>query len=207
MGDAQPGLWTRSRQRVYAEITAVAMELFLTNGFEQTTIDEIVVAAGISRRSFFRYFGTKEDVVLGHFIADGAVIRDQLEQRPDGEGPWTALRGAIFALDEGADDERLLAVSRMMYQTPSLRARSIEKHLHWYDDLVPEVQRRLGGQADSALQARAIVGCIITCLDIAGEAWSVDDGVEPLRNYFDAALDAIRRPLETPAGPSAAPDA
>lgn len=191
--DAQPGLWARSRQRAYAEITAVAMELFLANGFEQTTIDEIVAAAGISRRSFFRYFGTKEDIVLGRFIADGAVLRAQLEQRPADEDVWEALRGSLFALEEAADEDRLLAISQMMYQTPSLRARSIEKHLRWYDDLAPEVQRRLGKETGSALRARAIVGCVITCLDLAGEAWSSEGATEPLRNYFDAALDAIRR--------------
>ncbi|MRG59361.1 TetR family transcriptional regulator [Agromyces sp. CFH 90414] len=187
------GLWARTRQRAYAEITAVAMELFLADGFEQTTIDEIAAAAGISRRSFFRYFGTKEDVVLGHLIAEGQALRAALERRPDGEDVWTALRAAIFSLEEAdGDEERMLAVSRMLYRTPSLRARSIEKHLRWYDDLVPEVQRRLGGGGDDLLRARAIVGCAITCLDVAGEAWTDGAASRPLAHYFDAALDAVR---------------
>lgn len=193
--NAQPRLWERSRQRAYAEITALAMDLFLANGFEQTTIDEIVTAAGISRRSFFRYFGTKEDIVLGHFIAEGAILRAALEARPDSEEIWTALRSALFSLEEAErDKERILAVSRMLYQTPSLRARSIEKHLRWYDELVPEVQRRLGRGANDPLRAKAIVGCVITCLDLAGEAWTQDGASEPLKNYFDAALDAIGHP-------------
>lgn len=191
--EAQPRLWERSRQRAYAEITAVAMDLFLANGFEQTTIDEIVAAAGISRRSFFRYFGTKEDIVLGHFMAEGSVLRAELRRRPEDEDVWTALRGALFALEDAAvDRERILAISKMMYQNPSLRARSIEKHLRWYDDLVPEVERRLGEGPGATLRAKAIVGCVITCLDLAGEAWTQDGGIEPLRSYFDAALEAIR---------------
>src|SRR5690554_5159795 len=141
----QPGLWARSRQRGIAEITAVAMELFLEHGFEQTTIDQIVAAAGISRRSFFRYFGTKEDVVLNHFVADGAVMRAALKAQPDSDDVWTALRGALFSLEEAAADKRrMLAISQMMYRTPSLRARSIEKHLRSYEELAPEVERRLG---------------------------------------------------------------
>lgn len=191
-GDARPRLWARSRERVYAEITAVAMDLFVDRGFERTTIDEIVAAAGISRRSFFRYFGTKEDVVLGHLVADGAAVRAQLEQRPDDEDVWDALRAALFALEESTGDDRLLAIARMMYQTPSLRARSIEKHLRWCEDLAPEVQRRLGNGAGSALRARAIVGCVVTCLDLAGEAWSSEGGTEPLSSYFAVALDAVR---------------
>lgn len=187
----RPGLWERSRHRAYAEITAVAMDLFLTQGFERTTIDEIVSAAGISRRSFFRYFGTKEDVVLSHLVADGAALRAELEGRPDDEDVWAALRGVVLTLEEdAADKDRALAVARMMYGTPSLRARSIEKHLRWYDELVPEVRRRLGG--GSALAATAVVGTVVTCLDLAGEAWVQDGGSEPLQLYFDAALGAVR---------------
>ncbi|WP_435736394.1 TetR/AcrR family transcriptional regulator [Cellulosimicrobium sp. PMB13] len=191
--EGNPGLWERSRQQAYAEIAAVAMDLFLVKGFEQTTIDEIVAAAGISRRSFFRYFGTKEDVALGRFVADGGVLRAELERRPEDEDVWASLRGALFALErKAADKDRLLAISRMMYGTPSLRARSIEKHLRWYDDLVPEVERRLGAGPDQALRAKAVVGCVITCLDLAGEAWTRDGAVRPLATYYDAALGAIR---------------
>ncbi|UED83265.1 TetR/AcrR family transcriptional regulator [Streptomyces profundus] len=197
--DPRSRLWARSRQGVYAEITTVAMDLFLAKGFEQTTIDEIVTSAGISRRSLFRYFGTKEDIVLGHFVAEGAVLRAELERRPEGEDVWAALRGALFSLEAAATDKgRMLAISRMMYGTPSLRARSIEKHLRWYDELAPEVERRLGGGAAETLRARAIVGCVVTCLDLAGEAWTRDGGADPLQGYFDAALDAVRRPPAAP---------
>ncbi|SDD04671.1 TetR/AcrR family transcriptional regulator [Auraticoccus monumenti] len=191
--DAPPGLWARSRQRVHAEITTVAMDLFLAKGFEQTTIEEVVAAAGISRRSFFRYFGTKEDVVLGALVGEGAVLRAALERQPEDDDVWTALRGALVAVEgEVADEERVLATATMVYGTPSLRARTIEKHLRWYEDLVPEVERRLGGGPGATLRAKAVVGCVVTCLDLAGEAWCQDGGARPLRSYFDAALDAVR---------------
>ena len=80
-------LWERSRQAAYAEITAVAMRLFLEQGFEQTTIDQIAATAGISRRSFFRYFGTKEDVVLGDLARDGERVREALAAVPLTTGP------------------------------------------------------------------------------------------------------------------------
>ncbi|GGR49459.1 hypothetical protein GCM10010197_14200 [Nocardioides luteus] len=80
----------------------------------------------------------------------------------------------------------------MVYETPSLRARSYEKHLRWYDSLVPQVERRLGDGPRAVLRAKAIVGCVITCLDIAGEAWTHDGGKASLIDYFDTALDAMR---------------
>ncbi|MFD7898577.1 TetR/AcrR family transcriptional regulator [Streptomyces sp. NPDC059568] len=187
-------LWDRSRRSVYAEIIRIAMDLFLRKGFEQTTIDEIVAAAGVSRRSFFRYFGTKEDIVLGGLADEGARVSAELAKYPDEEDLWTALRSAILAVgDADADEERTLAVARMMYGSPSLRARSIEKHLRWQADLVPEVRRRLGAPEETAeLRAAAIVACMITCLDIAGEAWTRADADQPLSVYFTQALDAVR---------------
>ncbi|MEU0298887.1 TetR/AcrR family transcriptional regulator [Streptomyces sp. NPDC006175] len=188
-------LWDRTRRSVQAEIIQVAMDLFLRKGFEQTTIDEIVAVAGVSRRSFFRYFGTKEDVVLGGLADEGARVRAELAKHPDDEDLWTALRSAILAVgDAEADEERTLAVARMMYGSPSLRARSIEKHLRWQSDLVPEVRRRLGppeGTAD--LRAAAVVASVITCLDVAGEAWTRADADRPLAVYFTEALDAVHR--------------
>lgn len=192
--EPRTGLWARSRRQAHAEITSVAMDLFLARGFAETTIDEIVTAAGISRRSFFRYFGTKEDVVLAHLVADGAVVREQLELQPDGQDVWSALRSTLFALEDPTNHDRVLAIARMMYRTPSLRARTIEKHLRWCDELAPEVQRRLGGGPDAALRARAVVGCVVTCLDVAGEAWCDDEGAQPLQSYFDTALEAVRPP-------------
>ena len=98
----------------------------------------------------------------------------------------------VSATEAGADESRMLAISRMLYQTPSLRARSYEKHLGWYDTLVPELKRRLGDDPHATLRAKTIVGCAITCLDIAGEAWMQNRGRVPLMSYFDTALETIR---------------
>jgi AcrR family transcriptional regulator len=188
-------LWTRTRQAVYAEITRTAMELFLERGFAATTIDDIATAAGISRRSFFRYFGTKEDIVLGDLAAQGELIRKELEARPATEDAWTALINALRnALALGQDDATMLKVSKMLYGTPSLRARSIEKHLHWQALLTPEIRRRLGAAPDDEhdVRADAIVACVLTCLDVAGEAWTRSDGRQSLEDLATSAITAVR---------------
>jgi AcrR family transcriptional regulator len=188
-------LWTRTRQAVYAEITQTAMELFLERGFEATTIDDIAAAAGISRRSFFRYFGTKEDIVLGDLAAQGELVREQLEARPATEDAWTALLNALRNTPRlGSDDATMLKISKMLYGTPSLRARSIEKHLQWQALLTPEIRRRLGTAPDDEddLRADAIVACILTCLDVAGEAWTRGDGRQSLEDLVVSAVMAVR---------------
>ena len=187
----EPSLWQRSRTAAYAEITAVAMGLFLEQGFEQTTIDQIAAAAGISRRSFFRYFGTKEDIVLGDLASEGERARDALESVPLSVGPWEAIRqilGTIHALD--AEPGTTLKIARMMYETPSLRARSIEKHLSWQSLLVPNIRLRIAG--DSSMAAGAIVATAIACLDVAGEAWVRSNGQDDLAELYDQAVRAVR---------------
>lgn len=191
----ETSLWQRSRQAAYAEITSIAMRLFLDHGFEQTTIDEIASTAGISRRSFFRYFGTKEDIVLGNLGSQGELVRDELEQVPPTVGPWEALREALHAVDALSIEPGVtLKIAKMMYGTPSLRSRSIEKHLHWQSLLVPDIRRRLE-IADSNMAnpvPAAIVASAIACLDVAGEIWVNGDGLGDLAALYDQAISGVR---------------
>jgi AcrR family transcriptional regulator len=191
----ESSLWQRSRRAVYEEITNVAMGLFLDQGFEQTTIDQIASSAGISRRSFFRYFGTKEDIVLGDLAGQGELVKAALEQVPPTVGPWEALREALHAVDAlTADPEVTLKIARMMYQTSSLRSRSIEKHLHWQSLLVPDIRRRLGLAEDDVTNPApaAIVATAIACVDAAGEVWVEGDGLADLAALYDQAVAAVR---------------
>ncbi len=171
------------------------MGLFLDQGFEQTTIDQISSTAGISRRSFFRYFGTKEDIVLGDLASQGELMRDALEQVPSTVGPWDALRQALSAIDAlEIEPEVTTKIATMMYRTPSLRARSIEKHLHWQSLLVPDIRRRLGLAEDDVSDPApaALVASAIACLDVAGEFWVRSGGVGDLTTLYDRAVAAVR---------------
>jgi AcrR family transcriptional regulator len=192
----QSGLWERTRQAAYAEIERTAIRLFLEQGFEATTIEQIATAAGISRRSFFRYFGTKEDILLGRLASQGPELQSALEARPMSEGPWEALRAALSALKGlGATKSEELAISKMLHETPSLRARSTEKHLGWQKLLVPNIRLRLGLDPEDELNpsADAIVACALTCLDVAGEIWARSEGTLDLLELADAAVAAVRR--------------
>src|ERR1700683_3395414 len=96
--NAPPTLRNRATRAVRAEIAAVAIRLFLEQGFEKTTVDQIAVEAGLSRTSFFRYFATKEDVLLGHLEDLGQKVRDALAARPAEEAAWQALRRSFDLL-------------------------------------------------------------------------------------------------------------
>ncbi|MGW8529568.1 MULTISPECIES: TetR family transcriptional regulator [Nocardiopsidaceae] len=194
-----PGLRERTRRAVHREIAEAGMRLFLERGFEETTIDQIAEAAGISRRSFFRYFGTKEDVVLGDLVDRGRRVRDALVERPPEEEPWEAVRASLLSLRtvQPVDTDRELRIGQMLHRTPSLRARHMEKQLAWKELLVPELARRLRGADDpdgTAAEHRsaAIVATALACLDVASETWLRLDGAVPLEQLWDEAVSAVR---------------
>ncbi|RPF21677.1 TetR/AcrR family transcriptional regulator [Myceligenerans xiligouense] len=185
----------RTRRAVHAEITDTALRLFAEQGFEATTVDQIAAAAGISRRSFFHYFGSKEDVVLGDLEALGLRVRDALEARPETETAWEALREALKSLRApGTGAVTPLQIADMYADAPSLRARHLEKHLRWQELLAPDVERRLGiSPGDTAdPRARAVIAAALACLDTAVEAWRQSGGAADPVELFDQAVAAVR---------------
>lgn len=192
---AKTTAWDRQREAVRDEITQTAIDLFLRQGFEATTIDQILELVGVSRRSFFRYFGTKEDVVLGNLVSRGASIAEALSHRPAEEEPWDAIRAAFHEAQEMSAFGRreTLALGRMLFDTPSLLARHLEKRLRWQELFVPLIAARLPAEGDRDLQAHAIVTSALSCLDAASRAWVRSDGHTELSDLYDQAVHAVRR--------------
>lgn len=192
---AKTTAWDRQREAVREEITQTALDLFLRQGFDATTIDQILERVGVSRRSFFRYFGTKEDVVLGDLVSRGASIAEALSRRPPEEDPWDAIRAAFHEADEisAFGKQQTLALGRMLFDTPSLLARHLEKRLRWQEMFVPLIAERLPAEGDPDLQAHAIVASALSCLDAASRAWIRSDGDAELSDLYDQAVQAVRR--------------
>jgi AcrR family transcriptional regulator len=202
---AKATAWDRQRAALRAEIITAACALFAEQGFEATTVDQIAGAVGISRRSFFRYFGTKEDVLLGDLAGRGDAVARALARRPAGEEPWQALRAAMAdsVSEASRDASEDLAIGRIMRDTPSLRARRTEKRLHWNEALVPMLAARIGGHR-AEFTAAAIVAAALSCLDVASDAWLRSDGKEDLADLYDKAVAAVlgqAEPVEDPSRP------
>jgi AcrR family transcriptional regulator len=188
------GLRERTKRAVQTEIAAAAMRLFLDRGFEAVTMDEVARAAGVSRRSLFRYFGTKEDLVLGNLADVGEASAAILRDRPAGEPPWAALRAAfeVFVTSPDYSADWAFKIADMVHRTPSLRTRRLEKQLNWLDRMVPAIEARLTGP-DAGLRAHAIVASALACLDAATETWLARDGRGDIAQLYDEAVAAVRR--------------
>ncbi|MFG3120535.1 TetR family transcriptional regulator [Streptomyces sp. NPDC048201] len=173
-----PGLRLRTRRLVTEALSDTALELFDASGFDHVTVADIARAAGISQRSFFRYFGNKEDVVFGDRIPTAEEIRDELCRHLAGRTPWDALRATFVVAAEqmDGDEGRWKRATRVICHTPALRARYLEKHLAWTGVLVPELAARLepGGQV-ARLKAQTMINTALACFDVALENWADDE--------------------------------
>lgn len=172
-------------------IQGEALRLFAHNGYDQATIEDIADAADISPRTFFRYFPSKEDVVL--WDEYDAVIADLLEQRPAQEPPAETILAITRQAIEGLyqhDPERLLARHQLLSTVPAVRARFLEFSRAGVELLSTSFAANRGVPRDDLklyLTAMAIVDAAAAALD----RWQRDAGNTGLLELFDQATDAL----------------
>ncbi|MEU6735801.1 TetR family transcriptional regulator [Streptomyces physcomitrii] len=195
-------LRVRTRRAVKEALADTALELFEASGFEQVTVADIAKAAGISQRSFFRYFGSKEDVVLGDRIPTAeevlAVLTPHLAAHPAWEALRLTVRSMTQLMEVEAEAERWKQAVRLICRTPGLRARYLEKHLAWVDALVPELTSRTGpGDARAELKAQTMVNTALSCFDVALTRWSDEEGEQrSLAALVEEVFGFVRIPSE-----------
>ncbi|CCA57068.1 TetR family transcriptional regulator [Streptomyces venezuelae] len=178
-GPAAPvSLAQRKRQLVATELTEAALQLLALKGFDAVTVDEIATAAGVSKRTFFRYFASKEDVVVQFLAGMGADIRADLAARPAGEPLSDALRHAVSVplTTCGEHVERALPVVRLILRTPALLARFLEHQERWREDLTEELAARLGRDPRADLRPRLAAGMALAAFDAVLRRWSEGEG-------------------------------
>ncbi|WP_229712891.1 TetR/AcrR family transcriptional regulator [Streptomyces fuscichromogenes] len=182
-----------ARAAVQAELGQVAFELFRRDGFEKVTVDDLAAAAGVSRSTFLRYFGTKEDAVLGTADARGERVAEALRARPAHEGEWTALRQALEVAIEPyhQDPAASLAMTRLIRDTPALCARQLEKQHGWRPALARALAERAGSAGAPAIGQWVRASAALDCLNAAVDHWSDSDGRFDLVTLLDEAFAAL----------------
>ncbi|MEU6788462.1 TetR family transcriptional regulator [Nonomuraea angiospora] len=190
------GLRELQRQRVHEAISTAAISLFLERGFDEVPVTEIAAAAGVSKPTLFKYFPTKEDLVL-HRIADhqGEAAR-VVRGREPGERPLEALRRHF--LDGLArrdpvtglnDHPEVVAYHRMVFSTPSLAARLFQ-HMAQDEEALAEA---LGEIADE-LTAGLVAGQVLAAQRVlARRNWAMLADGRPLAEVEREAIRAAER--------------
>lgn len=180
-----------------AELSHTALRLFHERGFEATTVDDIAAAAGISRRTYFRYFESKNDVAWGEFDRQLDKLEQHLHDLPDSMPLMQALRTGIIEFNRvpraelGWHRKRM----RLLLRVPALQAHSMLRYAAWRQVVARFVAERLGlDPAEHAPQALAwaLLGLAIS----AYEQW-LDHENTDLTQLLDDCLSMVHTDLST----------
>jgi AcrR family transcriptional regulator len=192
-GATTPTLWDRTRQLAAQEILQTALRLFTQQGYDETTIAQIAREAGVSQRTLFRYFGTKEDLIGGSQERFVTLLTETVRKQPVDAGAWEALRAAFkAALSLHTSPEQALERFRLVHHTDSLRAAYLGKRVRCQEELLPLLEARLAASGTDRGQARAIVATAFACFDAATATWLEGNGQGDILDLYDQGLAAVR---------------
>ncbi|MFE7272212.1 TetR/AcrR family transcriptional regulator [Streptomyces sp. NPDC057623] len=182
-----------ARSAVRAELAQVAFDLVRREGYENVTVNDLATAAGVSRSTFLRYIGNKEEAVLSAFDAHGEQVAEALRARPATEDDWTALRRALDTLMERyrQDPQSALEITRLVQDTPALCARHLEKQKGWRPTLAKALAERTGKSEPTTLAHAARASAALECLNVALDHWTASDGQLDLPGLVDEAFTAL----------------
>ncbi len=179
-----------------AELTHIGLRLFVERGFDAVTIDEIAAATGIGRRTFFRYFHSKNDLPRGEFDDLVAAMRAHLAAVPDGVPLFAALRDAVLTFNDYPAEELPYHRERMglLLRVPSLVAHGMLRYAKWRQAIAEFAAERLG-QDTGDLAPQMIAWAFLSASLAAYEDW-LNNPAADLVAVLGEALDVLGRITE-----------
>jgi AcrR family transcriptional regulator len=195
---AQAGLRERKKARTRAAIRQHALRLFREQGYQATTVEQIAAAAEVSPSTFFRYFPTKEDVVLRDDL-DTRML-EAFSRQPPGLAPIPAIRAAANeALTSFSDDEmtQIRETTRLTLGVPEIRARAMDEFARTMDVIAEAVAARVDRSA-ADLAVRALAGAVVGVIMSATMPWkdqSYQSDAGDMFNRIDEALALLEAGL------------
>jgi mycofactocin system transcriptional regulator len=185
----------RRRSTTPQHITDIAIELFTTHDFAEVSVDDVAHAAGISRRTLFRYYASKNAILWGDFDTHLAHLEDLLDAVDPTVRLGAALRGALLAFNTFDESETVRHRQRMrvILQTAELQAYSMTMYAGWREVMAGFVARRLSLKTTDPLPQTVAWTMLAVALS-AYEHWLSDESVtllEALGNAFDIAAAGL----------------
>jgi mycofactocin system transcriptional regulator len=200
-GTGQPG---RRRVTSQGELEQVAFGLFEENGFDQTTVEDIATAAGIGRRTFFRYFASKNDVPWGTFELELERMRARLRACSRDTQLMDAIRVALvdFNQVEPAQVPQHRRRMELILRVPTLVAHSALRFAAWRAVVAEFIAERTAQRPD-ALAPQAIAHAVLGASIAAYQQWLDDESAE-LGALLDTAMRELAAAFTAPGRPAAA---
>jgi AcrR family transcriptional regulator len=191
------GLRERKKMATRQALHQAAVRLVAEQGFDGVTIDAIVEAAQVSRRTFNNYFSSKEEALLYGDQTRVQRLVDLVHARPPAEPPWTALSRATQELaTEVADhDPTWLVQAHLLRSHPALLAQQVATYAAVERELAAEITDRMPADPATPLRAHLLAGTFLTTLRVATRHW-LDHPHEPLADLIHQALTVTQDRFE-----------
>jgi AcrR family transcriptional regulator len=203
---APTGRRERKKQRTREALIDAAFTLFVKKGFEATTVEEIADQVDVSSRTFFRYFSSKEDVVLTFQEEQFTAMKEALAAQPPDMPVITAMRNAgvdmMRACEEGAygfDPERFICVQQMMVSSPTLFGRSLEHGQKKQAEITRIIADRMGVDPAVDMRPHVAAGTAGCAMHAAFDVWMRDgERSRPFSSVLDEVFALIEEGLNYP---------
>ncbi|OBA92961.1 mycofactocin system transcriptional regulator [Mycobacteriaceae bacterium 1482268.1] len=181
----------RRRSTTTDHLSNVAIDLFAARGFDEVSVDDVAHAAGIARRTLFRYYPSKNALPWGDFDAHLERMRDQLARLDPSVPIRQALRTALLAFNtfDEAETARHRQRMRVILETAELQAYSMTMYAGWRAVVAAFVARRLGTTTDDLIPQTVAWTMLAVALS-AYEHWLADESA-PLAEALGGAFDLV----------------
>jgi AcrR family transcriptional regulator len=189
------GLRERKKIKTRETIRHAAYRLFAEHGYEATTVEQIAEAAEVSPSTFFRYFPTKEDVVLTDEYDDlfAAALRDRPADEHWLDSMRVVFKDMVHSYFERDRDEAMLRM-RLSEDVPALRARMYGQQVADIDRFARVLAERTGRDVDD-IELRAAIGAVAGAFGEAFRVWYVKGGTDDVLPLVDRVLDLLANGL------------
>jgi len=168
-------LLRRKQQVVQDAIWNAAIDLFGEKGFDETTVDDIAAAAGVSQRTFFRYFASKSDLMGQGMLAYGVAIRAAIKASPKSAPAFDILRKAVLDVAAMvASSPRTRDVIAVVIKFPAARDAQLSRRAEVEEHIAQAFAARLKKGRKNELTARLLAGITLTVLDQTLHFWYAD---------------------------------
>ncbi len=182
----------RRRRLMRADIEHVAIRMFLDRGYDAVSVDDIAEAVGMSSRTFFRYYATKDEILRSYRRGLGDALVDAFAAQPDVAPATVALRAAYAATSHVAkpERERVRALGRLLATAPAVHARTVGESL--LDDRIEAEFARRSRARRTDPRPAVVVAAVAAAATVGWNRWVAHDDSRDPAVVVAAAIDLLR---------------
>lgn len=194
--NSEDGLRARKRRETMKRITDAGVRLFLDRGYEATTLDDIAAAAAISRRTFFHYFKSKDDILISLQSGMGTMIADAIGKAPPDKQPLEAVRDAVLEVCAAVPPDDMLAIDRLMRSSETVQARKQASYVEQERTLLAALRGRWPGpEREPALKLVAMIA--MGAIRLSTEAFNQEAGARTMPTLLRETFGTLETELLT----------